>query len=29
MAREDIRTNGQAFPLKHHSARGKVQRNAA
>ena len=28
MAREDIRTNGQAFPLKHHSARGKVQRNS-
>jgi type IV conjugative transfer system coupling protein TraD len=28
MARKDIRTSGEAIPLKHHSARGNVQRNA-
>lgn len=28
MAREDIRSNGKAIPLTHHSARGKVQRNS-
>ena len=28
MARKDIRSNGQAVPLTHHSARGKVQRNS-
>ena len=28
MARRDIRTNGRPIPLKHHSARGKVQRNS-
>ncbi|MCF8706978.1 type IV secretion system DNA-binding domain-containing protein [Rhizorhapis sp. SPR117] len=28
MARKDIRSNGQAIPLTHHSARGNVQRNA-
>ncbi|MEA3391083.1 MAG: type IV secretion system DNA-binding domain-containing protein [Pseudomonadota bacterium] len=26
--RNDIRTNGQAIPLTHHSARGRVQRNS-
>ena len=29
MARkDDIRTDGRAIPLTHHSARGKVQRNS-
>ena len=28
MAREDIRTDGRPVPLTHHSARGRVQRNA-
>jgi len=28
MAREDIRSNGKAIPLHHHSARGRVQRNS-
>jgi len=28
MAREDIRSDGRAIPLNHHSARGRVQRNA-
>ena len=28
MARKDIRTDGRAIPLTHHSARGKVHRNA-
>jgi type IV conjugative transfer system coupling protein TraD len=28
MARSDIRTDGRAIPLHHHSARGKVQRNS-
>ncbi|MFD1103572.1 type IV secretion system DNA-binding domain-containing protein [Sphingobium olei] len=28
MAREDIRSDGRAIPLTHHSARGNVQRNA-
>lgn len=28
MARKDIRTNGRAIPLTHHSARGRVQRNS-
>lgn len=28
MARDDIRTDGRAIPLVHHSARGKVHRNA-
>jgi type IV conjugative transfer system coupling protein TraD len=28
MARSDIRTDGRAIPLHHHSARGKVHRNA-
>ena len=28
MAREDIRSDGRAVPLTHHSARGKVQRNS-
>lgn len=28
MARKDIRTSGEAIPLTHHSARGKVHRNA-
>ncbi|QOT74519.1 type IV secretion system DNA-binding domain-containing protein (plasmid) [Sphingobium fuliginis] len=28
MARKDIRSNGKAVPLTHHSARGKVQRNS-
>ena len=28
MARKDIRSDGRAIPLTHHSARGKVHRNA-
>jgi type IV conjugative transfer system coupling protein TraD len=28
MARKDIRTDGRAVPLTHHSARGEVQRNS-
>ena len=28
MARADIRSDGRPIPLKHHSARGKVQRNS-
>jgi type IV conjugative transfer system coupling protein TraD len=28
MARKDIRSNGRAIPLTHHSARGRVQRNS-
>jgi hypothetical protein len=28
MARNDIRTDGRAIPLTHHSARGRVQRNS-
>ncbi|RVT38668.1 type IV secretion system DNA-binding domain-containing protein [Sphingobium algorifonticola] len=28
MARDDIRTDGRPVPLTHHSARGRVQRNA-
>lgn len=28
MAREDIRSDGRSIPLEHHSARGKVHRNA-